>query len=184
MKLEVGKRYLTRDGRVTGPLQCRPSKKYPFMIENKDGFWAWMSDGSYFSADTPHCRDLVAEAPAPDLAPGEATREWQDEGIALVAEGRKDDTGKAPWHLLAPEFMEGTAQVLAFGAVKYEERNWERGMKWSRPFSAMMRHMWAWWRGEKVDPETGHSHLWHAACCVMFLVAYEQRGVGKDDRPS
>lgn len=99
-------------------------------------------------------------------------------------EGRKDDGGKAPYHLLAPEFLDATAQVLKFGAEKYAERNWEKGMNWSRPFSAMMRHMWAWWRGERADPETSMSHLWHAACCVMFLIAYEARTTGKDDRPN
>jgi hypothetical protein len=48
----------------------------------------------------------------------------------------------------------------------------------------MMRHMWAWWRGEEKDPETGMSHLWHAACCVMFLIAYEARRAGTDNRPN
>jgi len=99
-------------------------------------------------------------------------------------EGRKDDQGKAPYHLLAPEYLDAAAQVLAFGAAKYAPRNWEKGMDWSRPFSALMRHMWAWWRGEAKDPETGFSHLWHAACCIMFLVAYEERKTGNDDRPN
>lgn len=97
--------------------------------------------------------------------------------------GRKDDTGKPRYELLAPEFLEGTARILTFGARKYADRNWERGMKWSRCFGALMRHMWAWWRGEKLDPETGESHLLHAACCLMFLVAYEARSTGEDDRP-
>ena len=56
-------------------------------------------------------------------------------------------------------------------------------MAWSRPFGALMRHMWAWWKGEKADPETGMSHLWHAACCIMFLISYEERQIGNDDRP-
>lgn len=63
------------------------------------------------------------------------------------------------------------------------ERNWERGMAWSRPFSALMRHMWAWWRGEDFDPETGYSHLAHAACCILFLMTYRGRETGVDDRP-
>jgi len=100
----------------------------------------------------------------------------------MTDEGVKFDGGKAAYHLLAPEFLEGTAKVLAFGAVKYGARNWEKGMHWHRPFGAMMRHMWAWWRGEDHDPETGMSHLYHAACCVMFLIAYEERQIGKDDR--
>lgn len=62
-------------------------------------------------------------------------------------------------------------------------RNWEEGMCWSRVFSALMRHMWAWWSGQDRDEETGFSHLSHAACCIMFLIAYESRGIGADDRP-
>ena len=101
----------------------------------------------------------------------------------LPAQGVKHDEHKVPMHLLPPELLEGTAAVLDFGARKYSERNWELGMAWHRPFSALMRHMWAWWRGEDSDPETGMSHLWHAACCIAFLMAYEQRKIGTDDRP-
>jgi|TARA_R110000803_G_scaffold48712_1_gene101250 hypothetical protein len=97
-------------------------------------------------------------------------------------EAHKDDQGKLPYELIAPEFLEATCEILQFGANKYGERNWELGMKWSRPFSALMRHMWAWWRGEDSDPETGNSHLHHAACCLMFLIAYEARQVGEDNR--
>jgi hypothetical protein len=56
-------------------------------------------------------------------------------------------------------------------------------MAWHRPFSAAMRHLWAWWKGEQADPETGLPHLAHAACCLMFLMAYEKRRIGEDDRP-
>ena len=99
------------------------------------------------------------------------------------AEGRKDDTGKDPWHLLPFDAIRAVVKVLAFGAGKYAPRNWEKGMAWSRPYGALLRHLAAWWEGECLDPETGMSHLWHAACCVLFLVAYEIRGIGTDDRP-
>ena len=80
------------------------------------------------------------------------------------------------------EPLVGSYAVLTFGADKYGERNWELGMSWGRPFAALMRHMWAWWQGEARDPETGMSHLWHAGCCIAFLIAYEQRRIGTDDR--
>lgn len=98
-------------------------------------------------------------------------------------EGRKDDADKVRMELLPPEFIEATATILTFGAKKYEARNWEKGMNWSRVFGALMRHLWAWWRKEEKDVETGKSHLWHAACCIAFLIAYEQRNIGADDRP-
>ena len=97
-------------------------------------------------------------------------------------EGRKDDSEKLRYDLIPPEFLEATADILTFGAMKYGERNWEKGMKWGRPFAALMRHMWAWWRGEKGDKETGKSHLWHAACCIAFLITFEQRQIGMDNR--
>ena len=98
--------------------------------------------------------------------------------------GRKDDDGKDPWHLAPWDAFRAIVTVLRFGAAKYGDRNWEGGMAWSRPFSALMRHLTAWWSGEKADPETGYSHLWHAGCCVVFLIAFEMRGIGSDDRPS
>lgn len=103
---------------------------------------------------------------------------------ATPTEGRKDDGGKARHDLIPPELPDAVAQVLAFGAGKYGDRNWEKGMHWGRPFAALMRHMWAWWRGEKADPDTGMSHLWHAGCCIAFLIAFEQRQKGVDDRPT
>lgn len=96
--------------------------------------------------------------------------------------GVKLDQGKVRMDLLPPELLFGVATILEFGANKYAARNWEKGMDWGRVFGALMRHMWAWWRGEKNDPETGYSHLWHAATNIAFLIAYEQRNVGKDDR--
>jgi hypothetical protein len=97
--------------------------------------------------------------------------------------GVKFDQGKARYDLLPPEFAEAVAVVLSMGATKYGDRNWELGMKWSRPFSALMRHMWAWWRGEKLDSESGLSHLHHAACNIAFLIAYEARNqIENDDR--
>jgi Domain of unknown function (DUF5664) len=97
--------------------------------------------------------------------------------------GVKYDIGKLPWHLLPGDALEEVVKVLDFGARKYRERNWEVGMKWSRCFGACMRHMWAYWKGEDNDPETGLSHLAHAMCCVMFLLSYHLRKVGTDDRP-
>jgi hypothetical protein len=96
--------------------------------------------------------------------------------------GVKQDGEKLRWDLLPPEPLEDVVKVLTLGAVKYAPRNWERGMRWGRCFAAMMRHLWAWWGGEARDPETGLSHLAHACCCLFFLMAYERRRIGVDDR--
>jgi hypothetical protein len=95
----------------------------------------------------------------------------------------KFDNDKVRYDLLPPEGVEAVAVILTGGAAKYTARNWEQGMDWSRPFGACLRHLFAWWRGEDRDPDTGKSHLWHAATNVFFLIAYEARGSGTDDRP-
>lgn len=94
----------------------------------------------------------------------------------------KHDSKKLRYDLVPPESLEQIVEVLTLGAEKYSDRNWEQGVEWGRYFGACMRHLWAWWRGEDKDPETGKSHLAHAGCCIFFLLAYETRGVGEDDR--
>lgn len=100
-----------------------------------------------------------------------------------LTEGTKFDADKIRFDLLPPESLEEIARVFTFGARKYDDRNWEKGIAWGRVFGAAMRHMWAWWRGEEKDAETGLSHLAHAGCCVMFLLWYEKRRRQFDDRP-
>ena len=98
--------------------------------------------------------------------------------------GTKDDTNKLPYHLLSGEALEEVVRVLQFGASKYSERGWENGIHFSRVFSASMRHLWAWWRREPLDPESGITHLAHALCCIMFLLHYELKKMNSlDDRP-
>lgn len=101
-----------------------------------------------------------------------------------MSEGTKYDEGKVRMDLLPPEFLFATATILSFGAQKYTDRNWELGMKWGRVFGALMRHLWAWWNPlvPDTDEETGYSHLWHAATCLAFLITYEARQTGEDDR--
>lgn len=98
--------------------------------------------------------------------------------------GVKHDQGKDLWHLLPVDSTREIVRVLTFGAKKYTERNWENGLLYSRPYSALLRHLTAWWDGEDKDPETGLSHLAHAGCCVLFLLSYEVRQMRSlDNRP-
>jgi hypothetical protein len=94
----------------------------------------------------------------------------------------KHDAGKLPWDLYPFDAAEMTLAVLQFGAQKYAAHNWRKGMEWSRMFSALMRHLLAWQRGEDIDPESGLPHLGHAGCCLAFLQAYTLHNIGKDDR--
>jgi hypothetical protein len=94
----------------------------------------------------------------------------------------KFDQNKLPLNLLSTEAMNQTAAVLAFGAQKYAAHNWRAGFAWSRPLAAAMRHITAFNDGEDCDPESGLSHLAHAACCIMFLLEFEKTHQHLDDR--
>lgn len=95
----------------------------------------------------------------------------------------KHDTAKPRPDLIAPELIDSLGRVLEFGARKYEPWEWAKGKEWARDYAAVLRHLNAWWGGEDLDPESGLSHLAHAACDMMFLIACEARQVGIDDRP-
>lgn len=99
-------------------------------------------------------------------------------------EGRKDDQDKLRYDLVPPDALEEIVRIYNMGAKKYTDRNWEKGIKFGRVFAAAMRHLWSWWRGEELDPESKLSHLAHAAWNCIALLAYTKRGMMRfDDRP-
>ena len=89
--------------------------------------------------------------------------------------GQKDDKEKNRLDLIEPEFIEGVGRVLTFGANKYEPNNWQKVEDAEdRYYAAALRHLMAWRKGEKTDPESGISHLYHVACNIMFLQHFER----------
>lgn len=96
----------------------------------------------------------------------------------------KYDSNKTRPELIPVEFILLTADVLRYGGIKYAPGNWSRGNGFdhSRLYGALQRHLNAYWMGEDNDPESGLSHLGHAACMLAFLIAHRERGLGKDDR--
>lgn len=97
--------------------------------------------------------------------------------------GRKESDGKPPMDLIPPIVLTALAEILAFGAQKYEPYNWAKGLPWSKVYAAMQRHLNSWWSGERYDKETNKSHLWHALCDLAFLITYEHYGMGTEDKP-
>jgi hypothetical protein len=94
----------------------------------------------------------------------------------------KFDAAKLPLHLLPIDALEAVAQVLEFGAKKYEANNWRKGFDHTRLYSAALRHIMSSLKGEDLDPESGLDHISHAACCVLFLLEHRLKGLGRDDR--
>lgn len=95
--------------------------------------------------------------------------------------GVKHDQGKPRMSLLSTPALTELAKVLTYGEKKYAAHNWRGGLAYSRVMDAVMRHLLAYNGGEKIDPESGLSHLAHAMCGLMFLIEYEMTGIGEDD---
>lgn len=83
-------------------------------------------------------------------------------------EPTKHDGDKVRYDLLPAEPLHEVAEVFTHGAAKYDDYNY-LGLEKARLFGALLRHAFAWWRGEEVDEETGKSHLAHAVCCALML---------------
>lgn len=95
--------------------------------------------------------------------------------------GGQKGTKLARFSLIPPEFLWALAEHYGKGALKYDDRNWEKGYKWSLTADALERHWTQFKLGEDVDSETGSHHLlavaWHAAALFIFWM----RGLGTND---
>ena len=92
-------------------------------------------------------------------------------------QAKKFDGEKPAVDLVCPEYILGTAEVLTFGAKKYGRKNYLNGAGdgeyHCRLYAAIQRHLLAYHAGEKLDPESGMSHLFHASAGLAMLVEME-----------
>jgi len=83
--------------------------------------------------------------------------------------------------LVPSQAMEEVASVYGRGAVKYADRNWEKGYHWGLSLAALERHLNKFKQGQIRD-ELGNHHL----ACVVFhalaLITFEKFNLGTDDR--
>jgi hypothetical protein len=99
-----------------------------------------------------------------------------------MTKGKKNDTGKAPIHFLHRSFLEGAALAQGFGSAKYGSWNFTKGIAYTRLCNAAMRHIIAFMWREDNDPESGLSHLDHAAANLNMLKFMIEERKEMDDR--
>ena len=112
----------------------------------------------------------------------EKINEKHPESIPVLNQALKYDYGKPDMSLHPPTALVEIAKVWTFGQAKYQAFNWQKGFTWRRPIAAALRHIFAWLGGEDKDPESGYSHLAHAACCLMMVIHFQATGTGEDNR--
>lgn len=96
----------------------------------------------------------------------------------------KYDADKPPVHLIPPEALLEIAKILAFGAEKYGENNWRKDIdntSYSRTYASIQRHLLAWFAGQDLDPESGESHISHAATQILILIMQIKYGIEETD---
>ena len=99
-----------------------------------------------------------------------------------MTKGIKNDSGKRQWWYIFPlwEFIEEVVDVLQYGDQKYpaeDGSNWMRLDQPQRRFqSALTRHFSLYIQGEKIDQETGKSHLAHLITNALFLMWFDKKG--------
>lgn len=98
-----------------------------------------------------------------------------DQELKQVPEvGLKFDGSKQRYDLIPADALEGMVRVITHGSEKYGPENWKKLFNAKqRYFAAMMRHVWAWKRGEREDQDSGMPHLWHVAANAFFLAQLE-----------
>lgn len=91
---------------------------------------------------------------------------------------------KTPLRLVPTIGIEAEARVFRLGAAKYGAYNWrELNVSCSVYYEAAMRHLFAWFNGEDIDPESGELHIAHVRACMGILLDAEAHGKLNDDRP-
>lgn len=97
--------------------------------------------------------------------------------------GTKHDQGKLRFDLIPVGALEEVAKVYTFGATKYGDNNWRKGLKYSRLYAAALRHLFAWAKGESHDAETKCHHLASVIFCCLAIIQFDLEGKSElDDR--
>ncbi len=86
--------------------------------------------------------------------------------------GSKRDTraGKGRFDLIAPHALKRLAQHYENGAVKYGDRNWEKGQPVSRYLDSAIRHLYDYLAGDRSE-----DHLAAVAWNAMAAIETEKR---------
>lgn len=137
--------------------------------EQDDAFWCQFEGKGRPSMWMTLDEDMWVLTPAPGVKTKPKT------------EGVKYDSNKRQWWFMwqfLPE-LEQVVDILDYGNKKYpadDGSNWRKvDNAKNRYTSAAMRHWSAWLGGEKVDAETGKSHLAHMITNLLFLMWFERK---------
>lgn len=83
---------------------------------------------------------------------------------------RDTDENKPQYELIPFSPHRRVAELYARGGKKYQPRNWEKGMPFSRVLGSLLRHVYAWAEGERSE-----DHLAAVIFNSYALMYYEEQ---------
>ena len=112
----------------------------------------------------------VGSAPPAYLGLPLTPRDIRTADASEKMEADKEVEGKQRWDREFQYAFDHIIEVMTYGAAKYADRNWEKGLPWRKALGALMRHIRQFRAGETIDPESGLPHMAHAAwwCCALL----------------
>lgn len=192
VKLELGRRYVLRNGMTTGPMMpnlwpgiCQATVAETVFLWN-------INDGT--SGDRDSRRPCIPNEPHMDvvaLYDAEST-EPKDTAARCEASSSKPSNPKdvvgvrkfrqftcIPFTVLAE-----LGVALLEGAAKYGAHNYRvAGVRASIYIDAAMGHILQWWEGEDIDADSGLSHITKAIASLTVLRDAMINDMLTDDRP-
>lgn len=100
----------------------------------------------------------------------------------VAASGAMKASKLAHFGQIPPDALIALAEHYGRSRGKYPHHNFRGGYEYSLSFDALNRHLWLWWSGEEIDPDSGSHHLSAVAWHALTLLTFVQDGVGTDDR--
>lgn len=176
MKIEVGKSYMTRDG-GRAAVVARNARAHTYPLQGLFGgnAMSWTDEGRFDVLAACHPLDLVADW-IEDRSASETTAPDDNPKTAI-------GLTKPPIHAIPPAALLHLGAAMADGEAKYGLFNWrERNVSSTIYYDAAMRHLMAWWDGERAAPDSGIHHLGHVMACCAILLDAEANGTLNDNR--
>ena len=163
---------------------------HPMIRSNDTCNWVWsgingisFEEGDFERIKTP--KDYFDRIiPTNMYTYAEDNIKWVRKRLANLAAGQglRYNDDKRKWSLVDFESLEPMVEVLEYGAAKYAPDNWKKGMPIKEVCESLLRHTFAFMKGEDEDPESGLTHIGHMQCNLMFLAYNLKHKPEFDDR--
>lgn len=149
VKLTDGAYGVTRNGREVGPFW--QWGKYYATSEEIDGMRrVWNSDGVHGSDFVPNIEKYDIVALVPGIAP------------TASSGAMREKLNSTPYDLVPyQEITDAYSRVAEFGAQRYESWNWTKGLPRIQILCSLLRHTFAYLRGQDRDKDSGLLHTDH-----------------------